>query len=537
MAVTLDEEGSYKSMERFAPDYHPVQPLDTKFGPDGDFYVLEYGSNPSRSSQESRLVRIEYHAGNRKPYVVASASPPGGAVPFTTQLSAAGSKDYDDDELEYTWEVTSGDGSTRMYSGFNPIVSFENPGIYHATLTAKDPEGERSQATVRIIAGNEPPRVNLDYKGNKTFFFDGNRIYYDVSVSDKEDGSFASGGISRKSVAVSIDYVSEGLRFTPALLKHASLDSSTQFVAAQLLINNSDCKTCHTLKVKSVGPAFRQIAEKYTGSPAIVDTLAKRIINGSHGIWGTDNNMPAHPSISPHDARTIAHYILSTGHRIPETLPVKGTFVTKVPEGDNGKGHYIIRAAYTDRPIDEVPSHTTDSIIFLRSPGLSPLSASILEGAIRDQLDEYVFLTAKPNSFIAYENIDLSGIGQISFRPNWHLYDIYPGGKIEIRLGSPDGDLIGETKIEREQFNTRYRGAFGGLKNMTDEQEERSRRYPAINERQFFAPGSDKNAFTIPSIANIKTMNGHHDIYFVFKNDSVDVTESIFPLAEIEMLN
>lgn len=37
MAVTLDEEGNYKSMERFAPDYHPVQPLDTKFGPDGDF--------------------------------------------------------------------------------------------------------------------------------------------------------------------------------------------------------------------------------------------------------------------------------------------------------------------------------------------------------------------------------------------------------------------------------------------------------------------------------------------------------------------
>ena len=28
MAVTLDNDGNYKSMERFAPDYHPVQPLD-----------------------------------------------------------------------------------------------------------------------------------------------------------------------------------------------------------------------------------------------------------------------------------------------------------------------------------------------------------------------------------------------------------------------------------------------------------------------------------------------------------------------------
>lgn len=538
MAVTLDDNGDYKSMERFAPDYHPVQALDTKFGPDGDFYVLEYGSNPARSSQESRLVRIEYHAGNRKPFVVASASKAGGAVPFTTRLSAAGSKDYDEDELTYEWEVTASDGSTEMYKGFGPVVTFEKPGVYQATLTVKDRHGESNQATVRLIAGNEPPRVHLAYDGNSTFFFDGDRVSYQVSVSDKEDGSMASGEIPPQSVAVSIDYVSEGLRFTPALMKHAALDSSTQFVAAQLLISNSDCKTCHTVNIKSVGPAFRQIAEKYEASPQVIDTLARRIIRGSHGVWGTDNNMPAHPSISRHDARTIANYILNTINEQPTTLPVKGTFVMNVPEDDDGKGHYIIRAAYTDQGADGVPSHTTDSVILLQSPRLSPLNANTIEGgAIRDQLDEYVFLTAKPNSFIVYEDIDLTGIRQISFRPNWHLYDIYPGGKVEIRIGSEDGDLIGEANIEREQFNTRYRGAFGGLQNMTKEQQVRSRRYPPINERQFFAPGSDKNSFTIPSIAKIKTTKGKHDLYFVFKNEVVEKGESIFPLAEIRMLN
>ena len=538
MAVTLDDEGNYRSMERFAPDYHPVQPLDTKFGPDGDFYVLEYGSNPARSSVESKLVRIEYNAGNRKPFVVASVAERGGAVPFTTRLSAAGTIDHDDDELTYEWEVISEDGGTQMYSGPNPEATFQRPGIYNATLTVKDAEGESNKATIKIIAGNTSPAVELRYHGNKTFFFDNTQVNYEVLVTDKEDGSLASGQISPGAVAVSADYVSTGLRLTPALLRHAALDSSTRFVVAQALINNSDCKTCHTRDVKTVGPAFRQIAEKYTPSPSMLDTLANRIIRGSHGIWGTDNNMPAHPSISRNDARTIANYILSVNEPSAKTLPVRGKFRLSVPDDDRGTGAYVIRAAYTDKGGNDLPSHTTDSVLILRSPKLNPLEAEqIKDGALRDQLDEYVFLTARHNSYIVFENIDMTGVKKISFRPNWHLYDIYPGGTIEIRIGAPDGQLIGTTILEREQFNTRYRGAFGGLSNMTKEQEERSRRYPRIDERKFFAPGSDKNAFTIPSVATIIPVEGPRDIYFVFKNEAVGARESIFPLAEIEMLN
>jgi cytochrome c len=537
MSVTLDENGNYKSMERFAPDYHPVQPLDIKFGPDGDLYLLEYGSNPSRSSKESKLVRVEFQAGNRKPFVMASASPTGGALPLTTRLSAAGTKDYDNDELAFEWEVVSQNGSTRLYSGFDPVVTFEQPGVYEATLTARDPAGESNQAFVSIIAGNEPPVVDLFYDGNQTFFFDNNRISYAVMVTDREDGSLASGEIAAAAVAVSIDYLSQGLRLTPALLRHAALDSATQFVVAKTLINNSDCKTCHTINVKSVGPSFSQIAEKYDVSPRVIDTLAKRIIRGSHGVWGTDNNMPAHPSISPNDARTIVNYILSINAEMPETLPVKGSFVTRVPPDDNGRGTYIIRAAYTDQGANGLPSHTTDSVIMLRSPILSPLEANAIErGALRDQLDEYVFLTARPNSFILFEDIDLTDIGRILFRPNWHLYDIYSGGKIEIRLGAPDGELIGTTVMEREQFNTRYRGVFGGLRNMTPEQEERSKRYPPIDEKKFFAPGSDKSSFTIPSMADLKRTEGKHNVYILFKNDTVSSEVSLFPLAEIVMM-
>lgn len=538
MAVTLDDQGNYQSMERFAPDYHPVQPLDTKFGPDGDLYVLEYGSNPARSAVEAKLVRIEFNAGNRKPVVVASASKKGGAVPFTTKLSAEGTTDYDGDELTYQWQIVSAGGSTKVYAERDPYVTFDEKGVYKVTLTVNDDDGGTNNASFRVVAGNEPPLVGISYTGNQTFFFDGSQIDYKINVRDREDGILASGKIPKDAVAVSIDYVSEAFDFVSLSSRYAELDSATQFAVARTMINNSDCNTCHTREIKTVGPAFKQIAEKYDADPKAADRLIQSIIRGSAGIWGTDNNMPAHPSISENDARIIVNYILSTNKKVNKTQPVNGTLITRVPENDKGKGSYIIRAAYTDKGAEGVPSHTADSVIVLRSPKLTPVNADVKEGgALRDQLDEYVFLTVKPNSFIAFNDVDLTGVRQISIRPNWHLYDIYPGGKVEIRLNSPDGALIGETTIAREQFNTRYRGVFGGLSNMTKEQEARTKRYPRINERKFFAPGSDKNSFTIPSIATLKSTEGKHDLYFVFKNDSANPEESLLPLAEIEMQN
>ena len=536
MAVTLDEKGNYKSMERFTPDYHPVQPLDIKFGPSGDLYLLEYGSNTVRSAAESRLVRIEYNAGNRKPVVQASATKKGGAVPFTTQLNSKGTIDYDKDELKYEWKIAN-DKSTINENGKDPVITLEDPGVYTATVTVTDEKGASGSATIRLIAGNEPPVLDLKYKGNKTFFFPGSGLEYDATVRDKEDGTIGQ-GIDPKALVVSIDYTSEGFDFAPIQLGHAELDAASRDIVAQSLIRASDCRTCHTIDVKAVGPSFKQIAERYNGKPASKDSLARRIIKGSTGIWGTDNNMPAHPTMSLTDARTIANYILNINTETLPSLPGKGKYIFSVPPDDNGRGSYIFRVAYTDRGAQSIPSQTTDTVLIFRSPKLNPVKAEIIEGgALRDQLDEYVFLTAKPDSYIGYKKIDLTDIKQIQFRANWHLYDIYPGGKIEIRLDRPDGELIGEATVEREQFNTRYRALFGGLVNPSPEQQARMRRYPPLNPKEFFARGSNKNAFTVPSESVIKETKGIHDLYFVFKSINPGKADALFPLAEIVVMN
>jgi cytochrome c len=357
-----------------------------------------------------------------------------------------------------------------------------------------------------------------------------------VKVSDKEDGSLGN-GIDEKSLAISIDYTSEGFDFAPIQLGQAQLDESSRDIIAESLIRGSDCRTCHTIDVKAVGPSFKEIAKKYNGKAGMRDSLAKRIIRGSTGIWGTDNNMPAHPSMTMNDARTIARYILNIGNEAVPSLPGKGKYMFNIPKDDNGRGTYIFRFAYTDRGAGAVPPQTTDTVLVLRSPKLNPVKADVIEGgALRDQLDEYIFLTAKNGSHIAYKSVDLTNIASILFRPNWHLYDIYPGGKVEIRLGSPSGKLIGETTIEREQFNTRYRGLFDGLRLPTEEQQVRMKRYPPLDPSKFFGPGSDKNAYTIPSVAQISPNKGLHDVYFVFRKFDEKSTDALFPLAEIEML-
>ena len=41
MAITMDADSRYVSMEPFLPTYRPLQPIDLTFGPEGDLYVLD----------------------------------------------------------------------------------------------------------------------------------------------------------------------------------------------------------------------------------------------------------------------------------------------------------------------------------------------------------------------------------------------------------------------------------------------------------------------------------------------------------------
>jgi cytochrome c len=78
----------------------------------------------------------------------------------------------------------------------------------------------------------------------------------------------------------------------------------------EALIQKNDCLTCHKLDQKIIGPAYVDVANKYTASPAVIDTLANKIIKGGSGNWGNIAMSP-HPNLSMTDAQDMVKYILS----------------------------------------------------------------------------------------------------------------------------------------------------------------------------------------------------------------------------------
>ncbi len=81
--------------------------------------------------------------------------------------------------------------------------------------------------------------------------------------------------------------------------------------AADALAQSSGCMSCHAKAEKIVGPAFVSIADKYRGDKDAAALLAQSIQNGSRGKWGRVP-MPAHPSLSQTELKTLAQWVMAT---------------------------------------------------------------------------------------------------------------------------------------------------------------------------------------------------------------------------------
>lgn len=75
------------------------------------------------------------------------------------------------------------------------------------------------------------------------------------------------------------------------------------------LIAKSDCKTCHNKKVKTIGPSYNSIAEKYKNTETNVEYLIGKIKKGGSGVWG-EQLMTAHPGVPLDDIRAMVDYIM-----------------------------------------------------------------------------------------------------------------------------------------------------------------------------------------------------------------------------------
>ena len=79
--------------------------------------------------------------------------------------------------------------------------------------------------------------------------------------------------------------------------------------ASEELYMKSGCNACHKPDVKLVGPAFKDIAEKYRGQDVAAELTAKVKTGSPGGVFG---QIPMPPSPAPEaDVRVVVDWILT----------------------------------------------------------------------------------------------------------------------------------------------------------------------------------------------------------------------------------
>jgi cytochrome c len=80
--------------------------------------------------------------------------------------------------------------------------------------------------------------------------------------------------------------------------------------ASEALAQKKNCLNCHQVERKVVGPAFKDVAQRYAGQKDAAPKLAEKIRIGGAGAWGPVP-MSANPQVTPDEARRLAEWVLT----------------------------------------------------------------------------------------------------------------------------------------------------------------------------------------------------------------------------------
>jgi len=434
-AVTMNEKGDFEKMEPFIPNIKLNSPIDMEMGPDGKIYILEYGTGWFTKNPDAGLSRIDFNAGNRVPVAKINIDNITGALPFEVNVSAEGSADPDKDSISYVWHFGK-DVKPSKEAGMRH--RFDQAGDYEIYVEVKDDKGGVARSESKFVyAGNETPRVNIELPDNPNFYFPGKPVKYKVTVNDKEDG----GAIDPSSLYVKVDYVSGEDK--AQVVGHQIVNS---LMEGKALFESGDCKTCHKVEEKSIGPALSAVAGKYSKNPKASQYLVDKIIKGGGGVWG-ETAMAAHPDLKPADAQKIVNWVMSLhATAMAKSLAPEGVIVPTEKDVSGGKDMQI-SATYTDKGGAGIKSLTGGNIAVIKSPILLAQNTTKLDGAETADYGGQKFISVNSNNAtVEFGNADIKGISsmEVMYASQSPLVEGYI---IEAFEGITDGKKIGEVKI------------------------------------------------------------------------------------------
>ena len=456
-------------------------------GKDGKLYTLEYGTAWFKQNMDARLSRIDYNGGNRMPVAKLNASATSGSTPLAVSFDANGSDDPDGDLIRYTLEWT---GQKFESTSGKFDVTFDKPGEFKLRLTVTDAKSAKAMAELSIVAGNTTPVIDITADENSMFFFPNSTIRYHVKVNDKEDGSTSSKEIAPASVHISFDYLEKGFDMTK--IEQGHLQAT---FPGMDLIAASDCKSCHLVDQKSAGPAWRDVAKRYSKDVKAVEILSEKVLRGGAGVWGA-TAMAAHPQLSKEQVQRMVEYILYLAkEETKASLPIEGVVKT----GKETEGAYILQASYADRGAAGVPSLSATRIFLLKKPSLDADAADELAVASKftAPTGDIVLNNVKNNSTALFRAIDLTNVASLA--PVAYVLDGQADGEVEVYLDGVSGKKIGVTT-----FST----------------------MPGIEVMKGMKMKSTK--------LRLGKVSGLHDIWLVFKNNTAG-DKNLFFFGKVEL--
>jgi cytochrome c len=92
------------------------------------------------------------------------------------------------------------------------------------------------------------------------------------------------------------------------VLAAAVSDAGAQ--SGEALLKKHGCTACHDVDKKLIGPAYKEVADKYRGDAGAPAKLAAKVKHGGSGVWG-QVPMPPNPQIPDADLNHMISFILS----------------------------------------------------------------------------------------------------------------------------------------------------------------------------------------------------------------------------------
>lgn len=441
-AVTMLPNGDFDKMEPFMEHTKFASPIDMEMGPDGRLYILEYGNGWFSKNADAGLTRIDYLAGNRPPKLgVVSVDKTSGTLPFTINATVE-AKDPENDSLTYVWMVGDQKIETKEPRLRHTI---SKAGDYPVRVEVRDDKQAFSNSNVvDVYAGNEQPEVSIAVEGNQSFYFPGKPIVYKVNINDKGDS------VRLNNLFVSSDYIRFD-RAQQAMMGHQMVSA---LITGQNLMAASDCKTCHKVAEKSIGPSFTDVAKKYKDRKDATTYLVEKIIKGGSGVWG-ETAMAAHPTMKEADVTQIVQWILSLSadkQVAKRSMPASGKLMAAEPDVESRRTAFAIQATYSDNGAPGIKPLSNTAAVYLRYNKMSAAQLTDINGfATKDSAGTRYLTYPQNDGWIKLSKVDLAGIKNIE------LVSLGLGAlqnvHFEIREGKPDGTVISSVDLKNVKGN------------------------------------------------------------------------------------